>query len=194
MDRFGSSVAVYGDTAIAGASESDVGGNSEQGAAYVYQAGLGDTGDGCQVTATVTLQSISVSISEGYPTAVGYGAVAPGAEAVPVTYSPGEYENLRVFNSGSIVEDLLIKGADATYGRLGIWTLATKAGADQYAHFWGLGMKPATYSPLSTAASTLGADVPVEGTVDFNLKTQTPTSSTYWGQYSTAVSIIAVAA
>jgi len=140
----------------------------------------------------VTLQSISVTIAEGYPTAVGYGVMAPGTEAIPATYTPGTYSYLRVENNGSVAEDLLIKGVDATCGA-GTWTLAATPGADQYSHLYGIGQSPVSYSLLSTAASTLGSNVAVGGTVDFNLKILTPTSSTVYGQYSTTVTILAVA-
>jgi hypothetical protein len=151
------------------------------------------TGEGeAQVSATVTLQSISVTIAEGYPTAMDYGVMAPGTEAIPATYTPGTYSYLRVENNGSVAEDLLIKGADATCGT-GTWTLAATPGANQYSHLYGIGQSPVSYTPLSTSASTLGSNVAAGGTVDFKLKIQTPTSSTVYGQYSTTVTILAVA-
>jgi len=153
------------------------------------------TGEGegeAQVSATVTLQSISVTIAEGYPTAMDYGVMAPGTEAMPATYTPGTYSYLRVENQGSVAEDFLIKGADATCGA-GTWTLAATPGADQYSHLYGIGQSPVSYTPLSTDASILGSNVAVGGTVDFNLKIKTPTSSTVYGEYSTTVTILAVA-
>jgi len=207
VDHFGYSVAISGDRALVGAPYKTVGSNTGQGSAYVYDAAASvpapspspspapspaTSPGGAQVAATFTLESISVTISEGYPTAVNYGVTAPNAEAVPVGYTPGTYHYLRVQNNGSVAEDLLIKGADATCGQ-GTLTLAATPGVDQYSHLYGVGQTPTTYSALSTSASTLGTNVAVGGTVDFNLKIQTPTSSTVWGQYSTTVAVLAVA-
>lgn len=150
----------------------------------VYCA-VGDTPP-AEIPGKVTLKpSISVTISEASPSEVDYGVMAPGTEALsPV---------LQVVNDGSVAEDLLIKGANATCGA-GTWTLADTPGADQYSHLYGIGMIPASYTPLSTTdASYLGTDVVVGGTVNFRLKIQTPTSSTVYGQYATTVTILAVA-
>ena len=191
-EMFGySALAIYGNLVVVGARQDSVGINQYQGSAYVYES-VEEVEGGTLVSATVTLQSISVTIAEGYPTAVGYGVMAPGTEAIPATYTPGTYSYLRVENNGSVAEDLLIKGVDATCGA-GTWTLAATPGADQYSHLYGIGQSPVSYSLLSTAASTLGSNVAVGGTVDFNLKILTPTSSTVYGQYSTTVTILAVA-
>jgi hypothetical protein len=190
FDNFGVSVSINGNTALVGAYSDDVGANTDQGSAYIY-----DGSGTAQVSASVTIEavSISVKISEGYPTAMDYGVMVPNAEAVPESYTPSTNQYLRVENSGSVAEDLLIKGADATCGT-GTWILAATTAVDQYSHLYGVGQVPVTYSPLSsTLASTLGSNVAVDGTVDFNLKMKTPTSSTVFGQYSTMVTILAVA-
>jgi hypothetical protein len=189
QDGFGYSVAISGNTVVVDSRYDDVGANIDQGSAYIYE---GSTPGGAQVAATVTLQSISVTISDGYPTAVDYGVMAPGSEAFPVTYIPATHQNIRVENNGSVAEDLLIRGSDAACTRGGTWTLSPIPGDDAYAHLYGIGLSPAAYSPLSTAASTLGSDLAVGDTVDFNLKIQTPNSSTVWGRYSTTVSVLAV--
>jgi hypothetical protein len=166
----------------------DVGANYDQGSAYVYD------GRAAVISATVTLEgiSISVSIPEGYPTAVDYGAMMLGAEAVPVDYIPDTYSYLRVENTGNVAEDLLIRGADATCGSA-TWVLAPAPGVEEYSHLYGLGQAPRSYSALSTSASALASNVTAGGTVDFNLKIQTPTSSPVYGVYSTTVTILAVA-
>jgi len=184
-DEFGSSVAISGDTLVIGAR----GDASGWGSAYIYEPVQGAP---AQIAATVTLQAISVTVSPGYPTEVSYGVMATSAQAEPVTYTPGSYRYLRVENDGSGAEDLLIKGANATCGA-GTWTLAATPGANQYSHLYGIGQAPTTYSALSTAASPLVSDVAVGVPVDFNLKIQTPTTSSVWGQYSTTVIILAVA-
>ena len=190
-DYFGRSVAMSGDTAVVGATYDEVGANADQGSAYVY-VGREDT---AHVSATVTMEeiSISVAIPEGYPMAVDYGEMTLSAEAVPTAYAPDTYSYLRVENNGNVAEDLLIKGANATCG-VGTWILSETPGADQYCHLYGLGQTPGSYSPLSASASTLGTNVTVGGIVDFNVKIQTPTSSTVSGQYSTTVTVLAVAA
>jgi hypothetical protein len=199
-DKFAFTVAISGDNVVVGAPYDDVGANVDQGSAYIYKATSSTptptpspTGEGeAHVSATVTLQSISVTIASGYPTSMDYGVMAPGTEAIPASYTPGTYSYLRVENQGSVAEDFLIKGADASCGA-GTWTLAATPGVNLYSHLYGTGQSPVGYSPLSTAASILGSNVAVGGTVDFKLKIQTPTSSTVYGQYSTTVSILAVA-
>jgi hypothetical protein len=71
--------------------------------------------------------------------------------------------------------------------------LAATPGPDQYSHFYGLGQTPGSYSTLDTLAKNLSSNVTVGGTVDFNVKIQTPTNSTVYGQYSTTVTVLAVA-
>jgi hypothetical protein len=190
-DYFGRSVALNGDTAVVGAYYGDIGGNTNQGSAYVYDGGEHTA----QVSATVTLQSylISVVISDGYPTAVEYGVMLPNTVAAPTTYIPGTYSYLRVENDGNVDEDLLIKGADAIC-ETGTWILAATPGSDQYSHLYGLGQTPGSYTPLDTSAKNLSSNVTVGGTVDFNVKIETPTDSTVYGQYSTTVTVLAVAA
>ena len=187
-DDFGISAAIDGDTVVVGAFYDDVEANANQGSAYVYEGGT------VQVSATVTLEPylISVTIAEGYPTAVEYGAMLPNTEAEPTAYIPDTYSYLRVENDGNVAADLLIKGANATCGT-GTWILAATPGPNQYTHLYGLGQTPGSYSPLSTSTSVLGTNVTVGGTVDFNVKIQTPTDSTVYGQYSTTVTVLAVA-
>ena len=187
-DDFGISAAIDGDTVVVGAFYDDVEANANQGSAYVYEGGT------AQVSATVTLEPylISVTIAEGYPTAVEYGAMLPNTEAEPTAYIPDTYSYLRVENDGNVAADLLIKGANATCGT-GTWILAATPGPNQYTHLYGLGQTPGSYSPLSTSTSVLGTNVTVGGTVDFNVKIQTPTDSTVYGQYSTTVTVLAVA-
>jgi hypothetical protein len=190
MDYFGSSVAVSGDTAVVGADSCDVGANGNQGSAYVYDGGEHTA----QVSATVTLQGylISVAIAEGYPTAVEYGVMLPNTEAVPTAYIPDTYAYLRVENTGNVAEDLLIKGANAVCDE-GTWVLAASPGSDQYSHFYGLGQTPGGYTTLDILAKNFSSNVTVGGTVDFNVKIQTPTNSTVYGQYATTVTVLAVA-
>jgi hypothetical protein len=192
-DDFGISAAIDGDTVVVGAFYDDLEANGHivspnQGSAYVYEEGI------AQVSATVTLEPylISVRIAEGYPTAVDYGAMLPNTETEPTAYIPDTYSYLRVENDGNVAADLLIRGANATC-ETGTWILAATPGPDQYSHLYGLGQTPGSYSPLSTLTSVLGTNVTVGGTVDFNVKIQTPTNSTVYGQYSTTVTVLAVA-
>ena len=144
------------------------------------------------VAATVTLSNISVTIPSGYPTSVDYGVLQLNSQAVPQTYTPANNNYLRVQNNGGGAEDLVIKGTNATCGA-GTWTIGILPGANTYSHLFGAGMAPSSYMVLGTGGSTLASNVAVYGTVDFNLKIQTPSSSTVYGKYSTTVSIIATA-
>jgi hypothetical protein len=128
---------------------------------------------------------------------VDYGQLQLDTEAVPLSYNPGTHPSLRVVNNGNVAEDLLIRGADATAPAGGTWTLSnTTVGVNQYMHLFGPGQTPAPldYLPLSgSEGSSLMGNVLAGTPVDFNLKIHTPTASTVFGQYSTKVTVVAMA-
>ena len=76
------------------------------------------------VTATVTIQNVSVSVSDG---SVAYGTVS--ASATEDTTSNGVNDSQTASNDGNVTEDINIRGADSSN-----WTLAGTAGVDTYVH------------------------------------------------------------
>lgn len=130
------------------------------------------------VAATVTVQNISVSVTDG--------TVAYGTLPVNTTKSTlvGDLNDLQTAtNNGNVTETLNIKGSDSAN-----WTLAATAGANQYKHEFS---KDAFVTPtvLTTAYQTLQAGVAADGTQTFDLRITTPTSSTNFGQQSVNVTV-----
>jgi hypothetical protein len=150
------------------------------------------TGSPAVVTASVTVQSISITIPDGWPTSVNYGVVALDTEATPVSYSPASYGYLRVANNGPITVDIYIKGTNAIYDTY-TWALAGLNGKDQYVHFFGTGQNPSTYTALNTSGQLLSSGIVNDGMVDFNLKLKSPTETSGYGEYTTTVTLVAMA-
>lgn len=138
------------------------------------------------VTATVTVQNVSVSVSDG---SVSYGTV--GTSSSEDTTSGGTNDSQTATNNGNVTETLNISGADTT-----AWTLAGAVGADQYKHDFctsNCDSSP-TWTALTTSYQTLNNSVSASGTQVFDLRINTPSSSSSYTQQSTTVTIQAVAA
>ncbi len=142
------------------------------------------------VSVSVTIQNISITIPDGWPVAVNYGVVALDNEITPASYSPSTQNYLRVVNNGSIPVDIYIKGFNATYGTHS-WTLADDNGPDTYVHYYGPGQTPLSYTALDITGQLLSSNVAIEQAVDFNLKIESPTSTTGYGEYNTNVTLVA---
>jgi len=84
--------------------------------------------DTAQISATVTVQNISVSVSDG---SIDYGTLAPGGSQDTTTNGNGDSQTAT--NDGNVNEDFKIKGANVTTGCS--WTLSTSAGDEQYSVF-----------------------------------------------------------
>ncbi len=135
--------------------------------------GLAQAGTEATVAATVTVQNISVSVSDG---TVVYGTLAVNATAS--TRSPVDLQTAT--NNGNIAEKFNIKGMDAT-GSTQTWTLAATAGSAQYIHGFctsSCTTPPTSYTALTTSYATLAASVAASGTQTFDLYINTPTATT----------------
>ena len=147
-----------------------------------------DTGT---VAATVTVQNISLTVTDG---AVAYGTIA--VSATKNTTSSGVDDTQVATNNGNVAEKFDIKGANTTGC---VWTLAATADANQYFHKFcttGTGTSdPCDAGPiwnvLTTAYATLAASVVVDGTQRFDLQIGVPTSSTC---YTVATAVVTVQA
>lgn len=132
--------------------------------------------DTAAVTATVTVQNISLSVSDG---SITYGTMAVGTSKstadIPDTQS--------VTNDGNIAEDINIKGSNSAN-----WTLAATTGSNQYAHKFGVGL-----TALTTNYQILSSNLSVGNSSTFNLVLYTPTSSTVYTSQSVDVTVQAVA-
>lgn len=139
--------------------------------------------DTASVTATVTVQNISVTVADG---TVAYGTLAVNASA---DTNPADTQTAT--NNGNVTENFNIKGQNSAN-----WTLANIAGADNYVHRFCTATcttPPTNYTALTTSYQTLAASVATSGTQTFDLVITTPTSSTNYTEQSVDVTVQAVA-
>lgn len=142
------------------------------------------------VTATVTIQNISVTVSDG---TVAYGTMPINSWKSTL---PGELNDMQTAtNNGNVTENFNIKGQDSAS-----WTLASTQGENQYVHQfcndtdYDCTNPPTNYTPLtSTSYQTLKENIPVNGTVDFQLRIGTPTATTDYTEQRVDVTVQAVA-
>jgi hypothetical protein len=145
------------------------------------------------VAATVSPQNISVSVTDGV---VAYGTM--NLSSSKDTTSGGVDDTQTATNDGNIAEDFNISSSDATGGSG--WTLAGTVGADQFKHSFctsGSGSPDpcdtgATWNAMSTSYSSLGSNIAASGTSKFDLKIDTPSSTTDYLQKSITVTVQAV--
>lgn len=134
---------------------------------------------------------ISVSIS---PDSLDYGTVPPGSSRD--TTVSGINTTITATNTGSMQQRLNIRGTNSAS-----WALSGAPGTDQYAHSYcwqGSGTPdPCDAAPswlaLALSYKLLAADVPVDGSVRFDLKITTPTASNATNQQPVNVIIQAIA-
>src|SRR3990167_1637904 len=140
------------------------------------------------VAATVTPQNISVSVTDG---TVAYGTV--DLSSSEDTAAGGLNDSQTASNDGNITEDLNITSTDATGGTT--WSLAGTIGANQYKHSFcttDCDGSP-TWTALTTSYQALGTSISASGTKVFDLKIDTPSSSSDYVQKSITVTVQAVA-
>lgn len=141
--------------------------------------------DEATVTATVTVQNVSVTVSDG---TVTYGTLGTSSSAN--TTSSGTNDSQTATNNGNVTSNLNIKGQNTT-----AWTLAGSIGADQYKHDFCITTcdSSPTWTALTTNYQTLASGVATSGTQVFDLRLNTPSSSTSFTQQSANVTVQAVA-
>jgi len=144
------------------------------------------------VTATVTVQNISVSVDDG---GVTYGTMASNTSKTTLS---GELNDMQTAtNDGNVTEDFNIKGKDSDD-----WELADTTASDQYVHQFcnetddDCSTPPTSYTAMNEDDyTTLDEDiVATTGTTDFHLRITTPNPSTVYTQQSVDVTVQAVAA
>lgn len=137
------------------------------------------------VTATVTVQNVSVSVTDG---AVAYGTLA--ASGTQDTASGGLDDSQTATNDGNVTEDFDIQGQNS-----GDWTLAATQGSDQYFHKFcttDCDGSP-TWTALTTSYQALATSVADSGTQVFDLQIGVPSSSSVDTQQSVDVTVQASA-
>jgi hypothetical protein len=156
----------------------------------VSTGGLVYAADTAAVTATVTAQNISVSVSDG---TVSYGTMA--VSTYQTTLPAGVNDAQTATNNGNVTEDFNIKGQNSAN-----WTLAGTPGPDAYEHQFcndtdnDCSNPPTTpYTDMTTNYTTLDTGIPPSGTNLFQLRLGTPTVSTNFTAQSVDVTVQAVA-
>ncbi|MCU0652974.1 MAG: hypothetical protein MUD10_01830 [Candidatus Pacebacteria bacterium] len=143
-----------------------------------------EAADTASVTATVTLQNISLTVTSG---TVAYGIIAAGQSAGTNSTS----QTQTVTNNGNVSEDFNIKGINSTN-----WTLGATAGTDTYSHKFcstSCANAPTGYTALTTSDQTLSAGIAPSGTKSLDLYLTVPTSSSYFTEQSVNVTVTAIA-
>jgi hypothetical protein len=135
------------------------------------------------ITATVTVQNISLSVSDG---SIAYGVL-------PVNTSRDTcYLNdiQTVTNDGNVAEDFNIKGQNSQN-----WTLGSTPSSEVYVHKFATSSCPVTWggTALTTSYQTMATNIPVNGSVILNLQITTPTATNYYTQQDVSVMVQAVA-
>jgi len=137
------------------------------------------------VTATVTVQNVSVTVSDG---TIAYGTVS--TSATEDTTTGGKDDSQTATNNGNVSEDLNILGQDST-----AWTLGATAGSETYTHKFCITTcdSSPTWTALTTSYQTLTTAVAASGTQAFDLQIGAPTATTTYTEQSVDVTVQAVA-
>ncbi len=142
-------------------------------------------GSSATVTATVTVQSISLSVADG---AVAYGTLGSNTSKSTCTSELNDAQT--VTNDGNVAETFRIKGV-ATAN----WALGATTASDQYVHQFKNGTC-STFSggtALTTSDQDLATNIAAAGTSTLNLQITTPNPSTVFTQQSPNVTLTAIA-
>lgn len=145
--------------------------------------------DNAAVTATVTVQNISMTLSQ---TSFDYGTMPVNTASSTLTLFGGT--GIVATNNGNVNEDFDINGVDTAD-----WTLAGTTGSDQYIHQFcndtdnNCTTPPTSYTALTTSPALLDAAVAAAGTTAFQLRLTAPNPSTVYTQQSAAVTVTASA-
>lgn len=144
------------------------------------------------VTATVTVQNISVTVTTDG--AVAFGTINVGT--TKPTTSVGINDTEAVQNNGNITEDFNIKAVNSTSSGAG-WTFGSAAASETYTMKFCITNCDAspTWSAIGISPSytTLKTGVAASASQDFDLLLYTPTSTTDYNEQSMVVTIQAIA-
>jgi len=142
-------------------------------------------GTSAMVSATVTVQNISLSITDG---SVAYGTL--GSNNTGSTCTSELNDAQIITNDGNVPETFNIKGVNTDN-----WTLAATTDVDQYIHQFRSGACSSFSSgtALTTSDQTLATNVATGATTTLNLQITTPNPSTVFTQQSPNVTLTAIA-
>ena len=114
------------------------------------------------VNATITPLVVSISVS---PDTVTYGTRSAGVGEVS-----SDPEKIAVTNTGTVTQNLQIKGANSSSGE---WILALAAGTDTFVHRFST--NNSSYTDMTTDYKNLQMNVIAGGAIDLYLRLVVPT-------------------
>lgn len=139
------------------------------------------------VSATVTAQNVSISVSSGIVT---YGVMAVNTHKSTI---PAELDQRQtISNTGNVSVNINIRSGNSTN-----WALASTPGVDQYVHMFchtSCDTPPTNYTALTDSNQTFQNSVGVSENRSLDLRLSTPTSTTHFGEQSMTVTVQASAA
>lgn len=134
--------------------------------------------DTASVGATVTVQNISVSVSDGV---VSYGTLAAGASKDTVAL----IDTQTATNNGNVTETLNIRGTNSA-----AWLLAgTASGAANYKHEFSKDAFATAGTALTLSNQNLASAVAAGGSQAFDLKITTPPAASDFTPQSVNVTV-----
>ncbi len=138
--------------------------------------------DTATITATVTVQNISVSVSDG---SVNYGTIPLNTSKNTCDLNDTQI----VTNDGNVAENFNIRGSNSTN-----WTLGTTPGTDIYVHKFSTSTCPVSWGgvALTTSYQTMATNIAASSNVPLNLQITTPSNTSYFNQQSLSVTVQAV--
>lgn len=137
------------------------------------------------ITATVTVQNISLSVADG---SVAYGTLPANTSKSTCTSELNDAQIIT--NDGNVAETFNIRGVNTTN-----WTLASTPGTDQYVHKF-LNASCSTFTggtALTTSDQTLATNIAANATTTLNLQITTPNPSTVFTEQNPNVILTAIA-
>lgn len=141
------------------------------------------------VTATVMVQQVSLSITDG---TVAYGTLA--TSGTKGTHSGDLDDSQSAQNTGNVNVDFDIKGTNVSGGCT--WTLAATQDSEEYFHQFCTGTctsPPDSYTALTTNFATLDTGVAPTSSTTFDLYLGVPSSTTCSEQVNVNVTVQASA-
>jgi hypothetical protein len=139
-----------------------------------------------QITTATSAPVYSVSITSGGT--ITYGFVSLGT----ATSTVGHGYTQTAQNDGNTTETLNVKSSDATGGTA--WTLASSIGTNQFKHEFSTTTGSVwTVMPDSATYVTAAPSVAVNGTVSFDFRLTTPSTTSDYQQKSITITVQAVA-
>jgi myosin-crossreactive antigen len=141
--------------------------------------------DEVSLSATVTVQNISVTVTDG---SITYGTLSTSGTAN--TTATGVDDSQTATNNGNVTEDFDIKGADTA-----AWSLAGSAGSENYAHNFCTSDCDGdpSWTALTTSYQALATSVSTSGTQEFDLRINVPTSTSTYTEQTAQVWVLASA-